>query len=341
MTGPASRPDARPPALDVLAERVAAAAAQRSAAGLPSADGATNAFRLVHEAADGLDGLIVDRLDHVAVARLRTPAWRAEPVVDALAAALVDAGCRAVHVIVDEPAKHRERDHADLEDALNAQLAERGLAAPDGPFTIRESGWRFEMSVHEGFSQGLFLDMRPIRRDLAARWRDRRVANLFAYTCGFGVALAAHNDVVNVDVARKYLDQGRRNYALNDLPVADAAFVRRDAFAFVELGVKKGAQWDAVVLDPPVFSRGKKGRSRAFSLGRDLDTLVGGALDLLAPGGELFVSTNLASMSHAEFAERIDAEANRRGRRIVQRWSPAADYPVHADAWHLKTALVS
>lgn len=340
MTGPASRPDARPPSLDALAERIAAAAARRASADLPSADGATNAFRLVHEAADGLEGLIVDRLDHVAVARLRTPAWRAEPVVDTLATALVAAGCSAVHVIVDEPAKHRERAHADLELALNERLADRGLAAPADAFAIRESGWRFEMSVHEGFSQGLFLDMRPIRRDLAARWTGRRVANLFAYTCGFGVVLAKDNDVVNVDVANKYLDQGRRNYALNDLDAPDAAFVRRDAFAFVELGVKQGAQWDAVVLDPPVFSRGKKRRSRAFSLARDLDGLVGGALDLLAPGGELFVSTNLASMSHPEFAERVGAEASRRGRRILRRWSPAADYPVSPDAWHLKTALV-
>jgi 23S rRNA (cytosine1962-C5)-methyltransferase len=316
------------------------AAARRNSRGVGvSTD--TTAYRLVHGSADGLSGLAIDRLGSVAVVRLRSSVWRTEAAVDAVANACVAVGCSAVHVIVDEPAKHQQRELGDLEASLNARLASAGLAAPATPFVIRESGWTFEVSVHEGFSQGLFLDMRPIRRDLAARWSGRRVANLFAYTCAFGVALGRTNDVVNVDVSAKYLDQGRRNYRLNELPAPDSAFVRRDAFAFVELGVKKGAQWDAVVLDPPVFSRGKKGRSRPFSLGRDLDGLVGGALDLLAPGGELFVSTNLAAMGHDEFASRVQVEARRRGRRIVQQWSPAPDYPVAVDAWHLKTALVA
>ncbi len=317
---------------------VAAAVARRADAGLPDAD--TDAFRLIHDTHDGLPGVMVDRFAGVDVLRLREPRWwhdGAHALVDALAAH----GARGVYVLVDEPRKHDVREREALEARLNEGVAARGLAAPADPFVIRESGRRYEVSVHQGFSQGLFLDMRGPRRDLAERWRGRRVANLFAYTCGFGVALSPDADVVNVDVSASYLEQGRRNYALNDLPVDDAAFVKRDAFEYLDFAVRRGIRWDAIVLDPPAYSRGKKGRARAFSLRTDLGDLVGLALDALADDGELFVSTNLASLAPAAFDRLAAARADARGRAVVQSWPPPPDFPAPAAEFHLKTALIA
>jgi len=78
-------------------------------------------------------------------------------------------------------------------------------------------------------------------------------------------------------------------------------FVEGDAFEFLARSLRRGDRFDAVVLDPPVYSRGKKGRSREFSLRRDLGPLVEDALSLLAPGGELFVSTNYAALEPHAF----------------------------------------
>lgn len=317
---------------------VGEAVARRLEAGLPSDD--TDAFRLIHDRWDGLPGVMVDRFGPVDVLRLREPRWwddDAHALVDALA----EHGAGSVHIVVDEPRKHDAREREGLEARLNAAVAARGLGAPAEPFAIRESGRRYEVSVQQGFSQGLFLDMRAPRRELAERWRGRRVANLFAYTCGFGVALSPGADVVNVDVSSGYLEQGRRNYELNGLDAAPAAFVQRDAFDYLEFAVRREIRWDAIVLDPPAYSRGKKGRSRPFSLRRDLGALVELALGALCDDGELFVSTNLASLGHDAFERLVSARARARGRRVVRQWAPPPDFPAPAAEFHLKTALVA
>src|SRR6185295_10686395 len=49
-------------------------------------------------------------------------------------------------------------------------------------------------------------------------------------------------------------------------------------------------RFDLVVLDPPSFSASK--RARRFDIQRDHPRLLGLTLDLLAPGGALYFSTN-------------------------------------------------
>ena len=321
----------------MLSHSIRQAAARRADAGLPSPE--TTTFRLVHDQADSLDGVIVDVFGTVAVLRLRTRArWSDTSAVVDSAHALKELGY-STHVIVDEPAKHSERELQDRESTLAAAVASAGCAPKEAVGTCLENGLAFEYSIDDGFSQGLFLDMRDPRRDLRHRWSGRRVMNLFAYTCGFGVALAEHNDVTNVDVSRKYLDWGKRNYALNDLSI-ERGFVRKDAFEFLEIAVKKGFEWDAVILDPPVFSRGKKGLSRRFSLRSDLESLIDLGLRALGRDGELFVSTNLAELDQQTFRGIVERCSRERGRRWIRTWEPAADYPVELDAYHLKTALV-
>jgi 23S rRNA G2069 N7-methylase RlmK/C1962 C5-methylase RlmI len=204
---------------------------------------------------------------------------------------------------------------------------------------VSEYGRRFEISLHDGFSHGLFFDMRRVRADLAVRWQQRKVANLFAYTCSFSVYLAPSNEVVNVDVSKKYLDWGRRNHELNGLPT-EGAFVARDAFEFLEIAKKRQHQWDAIIIDPPAYSRGKAGKSREFSLRKSLVPLIHEALDVLRPGGELFLSTNLAELEQHTFRSLVDRAAREHGSRLVKQWGPDIDYPAPAEEFHLKAALV-
>ncbi|TVR01931.1 MAG: class I SAM-dependent rRNA methyltransferase [Deltaproteobacteria bacterium] len=322
------------------------AADRRRKAGLPDAE--TDAFRLLHEHGDGLRGLIVDRYGPVGVIRLRHPEWWSVGRFEALAEALAEVflgdvpaspGLAGFRVIVDERGKHTPRELADLEERLHAVLAERGLAATDAPAVFRENGFTFE-ATFSGFSQGLFLDMRPVRRDLHHRWRGRKVANLFAYTCGFGVVLAGRNRVVNVDTSRPALDHGRRHYALNTLPVRDEDFLQQDAFAFLDGCLADGRRWDAIILDPPVQSRGKRGVSRPFALRKDLGRLVEQAMDCLAPGGELFVSTNYDALEQVAFRRLMVGIARDRRKWLLEQWGPDVDHPVTAARHHLKTALL-
>lgn len=322
---------------------VAEALAHRRAH-LPVDDPATDIYRLIHADADNMPGVIVDRLGHVANVRLRperleagvpAPAWWLD--------ALAPAGVTHAWLTLDAPRKDLALDDeargAAALDAWRDALTAANAHAPER-WTASELGRRYELSSVDGYSYGIFTDMRPVRAALRDRWKDRRVANLFAYTGAFAVTLAEHNEVTNVDVSRGYLEHAERNLELNNL-ANRVRHTRADAFDFLERAVKRAKPWDAIILDPPVFSHGKKGLSRRFTLERDLHALLELALAALAPKGELMFSTNLASMHQAAFDRLLHDAAPRFGAELTQRFTPEADYPVPADAWHLKAALLT
>lgn len=322
---------------DDIRARVADAARRRADAGLGTD---TTAYRLVHRGGDQLPGLTVDRLGDVAWIVFRDDRFARGEALDAIVGGLRDAGVPVAAAIAryDRPA-NQGGDPTGAEERANDALAAVGLAPSSDHTVALEHGAKYRFAFETGLSHGLFFDMRRVRADLTERWVDRRVLNLFAYTCGFGVALAGRNDVCNVDVAKRYLAWGRENYALNGLEVDGRAFVARDAFAYLEVAVKVGNRFDAIVLDPPTFSRGKKGRARRFRLVDDLDDLVAMALDALTPRGELFVATNAEALEGHAFFARVRRCAERRGRSVLQSWPPAVDYPT-TGSYHLKTALV-
>src|SRR4029079_11623229 len=83
---------------------------------------------------------------------------------------------------------------------------------------VRELGVPYDARPrHRGQDPLLFLDLRVVRRRVLELARGRSVLNLFAYTCGVGVAAARAGaaEVWNVDFAASALDVGRRNAALS------------------------------------------------------------------------------------------------------------------------------
>jgi 23S rRNA (cytosine1962-C5)-methyltransferase len=78
------------------------------------------------------------------------------------------------------------------------------------------------------------------------------VLNTFAYTCAFSVCAALGGaKTTSLDLSRKYLDWGRRNFELNGLDPAAHDFIFGDCFEWMRRLVKKGRLFDAVLLDPP------------------------------------------------------------------------------------------
>src|SRR5690606_29986666 len=101
------------------------------------------------------------------------------------------------------------------------------ISGSDAPatFIVRENGLSFELSFNEGYSVGLFLDQRDNRRrfivnHVAAGFTlfphgpsGVEVLNAFAYTCGFSLAAATLGArVTSLDLSKKYLDWGKRNF---------------------------------------------------------------------------------------------------------------------------------
>ena len=160
---------------------------------------------------------------------------------------------------------------------------------------VDEYGVRFELNLSDYLDVGLFLDQRPNRRSLRERAQGKRVLNLFAYTGSFSVMarMGGAARTTTVDLSRTYLDWYQRNLELNGLALDDAhVSVQADCLQWLEDGPVDGESYDIVICDPPTFSNSKRMKSDSFSVERDHAYLLGQVARYVAPGGEVFFSTN-------------------------------------------------
>lgn len=302
----------------------------------------TDAFRLIHGASDGWPGWYVDRLGDYLLSQSDTgPTADQRNYLESIP---------AVTGIYHKRLERHVRGIAPVD--VSPQLV-IGQAAPER-FSVLENRLRFELSFTEGYSVGLFLDQRDNRRrfliqHVAADFplfpsgpAGVEVLNTFAYTCGFSVCAAkAGARVTSLDLSKKYLEWGRRNFLLNDLDPTQHDFIYGEAFGWLKRLAKKQRRFDAVILDPPTFSQSKE--RGTFRIEKDFGRLVGLAVPLIKPGGVLFASTNAASMRAEAFVNTVESVVTGTGRAIRQRhYAPQPpDFPVtRAEPAYLKTIWV-
>ena len=298
----------------------------------------TNAFRIAHGATAGTPGFYLDALGNYVLAQFDRPLHPTAETPDGfLGSYLKILTCR-------------------VRDATKSETCPKlvhGQSAPER-FEVRENGVKFELSFNEGYSVGLFLDQRDNRRrfltgHVAAgfplfnseiRNPKPEILNAFAYTCGFSVCAAKTGTrTTSLDLSKKYLEWGKRNFALNDLNPADHDFIHGDVFDWLKRLAKKARKFDVVVLDPPTFSQSKE--HGAFRAEKDYGKLVALALPLTKAGGVLFASTNAAALKPETFLETVTAAIRSSGRKISQQhYVPQPpDFPVtRAEPAFLKTA---
>jgi 23S rRNA (cytosine1962-C5)-methyltransferase len=297
--------------------------------------GETNAYRLIHGAADGWPGWYVERLGEFLLSQ-------SEELPDAKKLAELEGrmkihGARSVyHKTLTRHAHGTERKEASPKLILGDVAPER--------FVVRENDVSFEMSFAEGYSTGLFLDQRENRRRILTNRiaedfpvfengaEGAEVLNAFAYTCGFSVCAAkAGARAASLDLSRKYLAWGGRNFALNGLDAAEHDFIFGEVFDWLKRLGKKGRAFDAVILDPPTFSQSKE--RGAFRAEKDYGQLTRAALPVLKPGGVMLASTNAAKLEPEEFLKILAAAIREAGKKIVkQHYAPQPpDFPVSRD----------
>lgn len=292
------------------------------------------AFRLVNDSGDGLLGLTVDIYGQYALMAVTSAA--AEAASLGVAEWLVNAGVRGVYRV------NRLKSEAGL--SVQARAPDEPFAgeAAKGPLTVTEGSLRFQVSLGGELSSGLFLDQRDNRHRILKASAGKRVLNLFAYTCSFGVAAAVGGarSTTNVDLSGPYLERGRANYALNDLSSDSAAFYRADVVQWLRRALKRGDRYEIVVLDPPTFSTKKGG---TFRVSRDYGQVASMAMGLLSPGGRLLAVTNHRAVTQRRLRSVLHEAARRAGREVQQLkdLSPTLDCPTPVDGDRAKSALVT
>lgn len=299
----------------------------------------TNALRLFHDQADGIAGLVIERFGPALIVQIHQ--GRFTPDLNDLksAAELLShqLGTKAVYL------KHFVRDRAGVSDEESDQHRDPqpwiGEPLPE-EFEIIENGLRFLIRPFDGFSVGLFLEHRDNRRLIRELSTGKRVLNLFAYTCGFSVAAAAGaaEHVASVDLSKKYLEWGKRNFSVNNLPIDSHKFYASDAMDFFKRAARQSQRFDLAIVDPPTFSRQRR-PERVFEIEKDLPELLSGTMSLLNPGGQLFFSTNCRTLYMRRILQAINQAAYPRRVTILRHPPLPPDFPGDPD--YSKSVLIA
>jgi 23S rRNA (cytosine1962-C5)-methyltransferase len=185
---------------------------------------------------------------------------------------------------------------------------------------------KFGIDFGAGFSVGLFPDQRE-NRSFVRRIAPKRLLNCFAYTCSFSVSAAYVGAMTaNIDLSKKSLARGGENFALNSLSTIGHRFIADDVMAVLPQLARKGEKFDAIILDPPTFSRSPGGK--VFHVENDFEKLLVDSLELAERNSHVLVSTNCSTLrEHAlEVMARYGLKAARRA-GTFQRSPTLPDFP--------------
>ena len=137
-----------------------------------------------------------------------------------------------------------------------------------GAWNIEIGGVTMKLSATDFGHLGVFPETRQlwewIRETLKAetgkKGRELKFLNLFAYSGGATLSAAqAGAHCCHLDASKGMVDWARENAKLNELENAPIRWIVDDVIKFLRREVKRGNQYDAILLDPPSFGRGKKG----------------------------------------------------------------------------------
>ena len=337
------------PAVAPLVEHLAAAFVAREALLNQCHAEHTDAYRLFHGSVEGEPGLTVDRYGELLIAQsFHHPLEPAQ--LDALETFYGEVMPGLVLVY---------NDRSQSNSRISNPLSSEEMAIATQPRQFQELGIHYRIQArHAGQDPWLFLDMRAGRRRVMQEALGKSVLNLFAYTCGVGIAAAkaGAKRVVNVDFAESSLAIGRENARLNELATRPR-FVKSDFFAaarqFSGIGQPKFVRgrslppfpklekeaFDLVFLDPPRHSKSLFG---VVDVINDYSALFKPALLSTAEGGTLICCNNVAEVEREPWLEQMQRSAVKAGREIREfEWiAPEADFPSPDGQSPLKMVLL-
>ena len=285
----------------------------------------TTAYRLVNGENDGFPGMAVDRYNDTLVIKVYTSAWFS--YLKMLTGLLVEmTGSKRVLL---QMSRHVQRvSEGGYQD--NQMLWGPDL---DKPVRFRENGLSFEADLLHGQKTGFFLDQRENRQKVREWAEGRSVLNVFSYTGAFSnYALAGGaRSVLEIDTNAQALAAALKNWELNfgsDKNQKDRLLqIKGDAFEQLAALIRKGEQFDLVILDPPAFASRKQNKQNALQA---YLRLAKAGAQCTRDGGLLLAASCSAQVRADEFYRSVDLGIRATGRsyqKILKTGHPL-DHPV-------------
>lgn len=127
--------------------------------------------------------------------------------------------------------------------------------------TVIENNLKYHVNLLDHLDGGLYLDNAETRNWLLHNAKNKKVLNLYSYTCSLGVSamIGGAFDVINVDSSKRNLQIGKENYALNGLSINPRSFQCNRVNDFLRYERKKKNLYDLIIIDPspPSTTRGE------------------------------------------------------------------------------------
>ncbi len=300
------------------------------------ADAGTDCCRLLHGAQEGVPGVTLDRYGTLAL-------------LQSFHASVTEAAVDGVRGVLDTLLPGLDlvyNDRSAPGSKVGNRLVGVHRAAAKMDRITREHGVEFHIRArHRGHDPWLFLDLRTTRRAIMDEARGASLLNLFAYTCGVGVAaaVAGARRVLNVDFAESSLALGTENAALNHVTrittelASDVFPAVRQLAGLRQPSVDRGRRlpsfpglepetFDLVCLDPPPVARSRFG---VVDVLRDYQALLKPAIGAVSDGGALYCTNNLARVDETEWHTVLRRCAANHGRpiRTLDVIRPGDDFP--------------
>ncbi len=134
---------------------------------------------------------------------------------------------------------------------------------------VIENGIKIKLNLLSNKNSGYFPDMKNGRSFVRENAKDKRVLNLFSYTCAFSLAakFGGAYEVVNVDMSKGSLKVGMANHSLNNLDPRGTSFLPYNILKSFSALKKKGP-YDLIIIDPPSFQKG------SFEATKDYEKII-------------------------------------------------------------------
>ncbi len=239
----------------------------------------TQAYRLYNGFYEGIPGLIVDRFAQTLL--IKNFARQPQRLEDLIQPS-VDFYKKNMSDINAVLLKTR---HATEESQRVGQIIE---GEPDQE--ILENGNRYSLDLQLNQDDGFYLDTRNLRQWLSDNIKDKTLLNTFAYTGALGIAALAGgaSTVIQTDLNAKYL-QIAKNSANFQNKDGKHKILASDFFKQMARFKNQNILFDAIIIDPPLYSKTQAGE---VSLLNNWQKLVNKVRPLVADEGHLILINN-------------------------------------------------
>lgn len=170
------------------------------------------------------------------------------------------------------------------------------LSFQDVKFLLKLSPFKHTGIFAEQAANWEWMTSKLKNQESGSKENKPKILNLFAYTGGASIVLAKAGALVtHVDASKPAITWANENHKLNKLPADSVRWILDDAVKFVKREVKRGGQYDGIIMDPPAFGHSPTGKTWKFN--EDLPGLLNDCVKLLSPQAKFLLINGYATNS--------------------------------------------